>query len=226
MAVEATTVVSFNAADSTTPYLFKIVLDDTLNVETNEAALEQDLQDEGEFESSPYLQILTKYYYPSSSRDISKGVVTDTDVNEETVITTFPPGSDIYLLANRSSNVSIDDVRVTDGSIVSQGVVSRSGEESNLFTGIEDSADDEYQLSVVPSNVTTSYMGNTGRLDQATSNTGITTFLHNVNYAPFLADFAYDYSCNLYKLQSPTMTIEEDETYSIAVVFYITVSEA
>ncbi len=228
MAVEATTVVSFNSTSDDEDYIFSVQLDDTLNVDTNEAAAA--LSDEGEYASSPYLQILTDSYYPSNTKNVSGGIAVDTDTDEITVVTTFPPESDVYLIINKSSNVTIDEVRCTGGSIRKQGTVTRTGSSDNLFPEIEEPEEGEdantYSLDVVPTDVDISYVGNRGRLSEEISSVGIATYTHNVRYAPFIAKFDYEYDCTLYKLKSPTMSLAEAETYSLGIVFYITVSEA
>lgn len=176
MEVQATTVVSFNDNNDTTDYIFKIELDETLNLDEN-----------GD------------------------------------VKTSFSPGDVIYLQVNKSSNVDITAVAVTDGSITSTGVGARKGETSNLFSNREVATDDEFTLDRIPTNCAVSYTGKQGAVEQSVTNIGQYKFVPDITSTPFIAKFNYSYKVNSYKYVAPTLDLEEDETYDVAIVFYITV---
>lgn len=177
MTIEATTVVSFNTTDDTADYVFNLLLDDTLNLDSD-----------GEPKTSFY----------------------DTD-------------SAVYLLANKSTNVTIDQVLTTSGSIKSLGQVSRDKSETNLFTSLESAADDSYTIQMIPSSVDADWIGNTGAVEGEISDIGITSYIPDIRLTPFLCEFSYYYSCDSYKFTPPSMSLSEDETFQVGIVFYITV---
>jgi len=138
----------------------------------------------------------------------------------------FSPDDVVYILANKSSNVSITAVKSTAGNVSNLGGVSRNGDTTNLFAGRDPDEDDTFELGIIPTSVDISYIGNLGRLSEEVSGIGVRTYTHNVDYAPFIAEFNYNYNCASYKLSPPPMDLGEGESFPIAVVFYITVSEA
>lgn len=176
MTIQATTVVSFNSDSFDADYVFKIELDDTLNLDS---------------EGDPK--------------------------------TSFSPSDRIYLMVHKSANVDITDVVVTAGTIRHSGSGARSGETTNLFAVRDDSDDGDYLLDFVTSNTSISYIGRQGALDTDYNNLGQPVFKPDKSKTPFIAKFNYFYNILSYLWTAPTMTLEEEETFDMAVVFYINV---
>jgi len=142
------------------------------------------------------------------------------------VVTQFGSGDEVYLIVNKSSNVTVDAVVVTDGSISYVGAVSRSGEEQVLFSKRDSSDDAVHSMAIVPTTVDVTYTGSrSGAYTKEVSSIGVVSFDPDITKTPFLANLIYSYNCSLYKLQAPVLSLAADETHNIAVVFYITVGD-
>ena len=141
------------------------------------------------------------------------------------VVTQFGSGDKVYMTANKSTNVTVDAVVSTDGVMSYLGSVSRSGKDQVLFTQREKAEDDIHTMAIVPTVVDVTYTGRLGAYTKETSRIGVVSITPDIAKTPFLANLLYDYSCSSYKLQAPILDLETDETYNIAVVFYITVGD-
>ena len=143
------------------------------------------------------------------------------------VVTQFGSGDNVYLTANKSTNVTVDAVICTAGAISSPSKVSRKGEEQVLFTEREKAEDGIHRMSIVPTVVDVTYTGSRrGAYTKETSNIGVVKLTPDIRKTPFLANLIYSYNCLLYCLSAPKLSLKADETYNIAVVFYITVGDA
>lgn len=139
------------------------------------------------------------------------------------IISSFAPGDDIYYIVNMSSNVSIDEVVVTDGSMRSLGVVERSGSDQKLFTSREEK--EKESLSIKHANPTVSYtfIGRRGKVYDKLSAIGEKSFTPELSMTPFLCDFKYSFRAISFVFSAPDVILGKDETYDIGIVFYITV---
>ncbi len=155
--------------------------------------------------------------------------------SEGEVKTSFAPGDKVYLFVHKSFNVDVTDVLVTAGSISriagsEGGPDYRSGESTNLFATKEEPKEGEetpgkYTLDVASDICNVSYIGKEGRVTREVSNLGVFSYSPNINNTPFIAKFNYVYTGKGYLVTPPPMTLAEDETFPLAVVFYITVNE-
>ncbi len=153
--------------------------------------------------------------------------------------TSFAPEDVVYLFVNKSHNVDINAVAVTAGSVHSLGGGSRAGEDIHLFATREImSKADEIEvvagvkdypglhtLNFITTSCNVSYIGNIGRVTAKTTSINGLSYYPDVARTPFMAKFNYTYGGRGYKVKPPIMVLAEDETFSLAVVFYITVNE-
>jgi hypothetical protein len=137
--------------------------------------------------------------------------------------TSFSPSDIIYLIVNRSSNVDIEEIVCTDGTILSLGMVTREGVADNLFTSRDPKESDEFSLSHVPSSVTKSYVGRTGFLTETVSSIGNRKYIPEQTLTPFLTKFTYSFQAISYEYTPPGITLGPEESYDVAIVFYIKV---
>lgn len=141
------------------------------------------------------------------------------------VLSSFIPGDDIYLQVNKSSNVDIVEVAVTAGKVSATGSSTRTAEVTNLFTArinTEDSEND-FTITHIPKQASVSYIGKVGGVEKSVTSIGQFKYTPDKNKTPFIAKFNYTYKVSTYKWISPTMTLEGDATFDMAIVFYINV---
>lgn len=139
------------------------------------------------------------------------------------VKTTFTPGDQIYIQANKSNNVRVTSVVATLGTVVSYGKRAETTTATNLFTGRSQESLDLYTLSVVPTKCDVSYTGKRGILELRVTPIGQFEYTPDIRWTPFIAKFAITYSVDIYKLLVPNIYLAETEEMDLAVVFYIEV---
>jgi hypothetical protein len=136
--------------------------------------------------------------------------------------TTITPGSVAYIAVNHSSNIVIDSVVPTDGSIQFYNVESREKiDPSVLFAGRTAEDADVHDLPVIPNSYSLEYLGRPGKVSAAASAFGQVSLTGDVTKTPFMAKITTTYQVKIYKLFVPDMVLAEDESYPIAIVFYI-----
>lgn len=172
------------------------------------------------------LDVHTEVQFNSSTDDTEYifDVELDDELNGEDV-SSFPPDTPAYIKVNKSANVDITDVVALEGSVAYYTSGSRSGNKEQLFATRDEKETGEFKLGIVPSTIDVSYRGRQGALTQQGSDIGEYVVVPNQSYTPFLATFTYSQSCRIYQFVPPPMSLEENETYNIYVVFYITVNE-
>lgn len=141
------------------------------------------------------------------------------------VISTFAPGDEPYIRFNASDNVTIDSVVATDGGVLSLGNVSRTIELEQLFASNDAAEPDELSFSVVVDTVDVSYIGRDGSFTTKDLGNGMLKYVGDIASVPFLMAATIDYTAKSYQLIPPTLNLDEEETYNIYVVFYVTVTE-
>jgi len=176
MAIQATTVVTFNDGSSDAEYIFNLSLDDTRNLDA-----------EGEVKSS------------------------------------FIPEDIVYLQVNKSSNVDIVDVAVTAGAIKQGSVSTRTNKVTNLFVSREGTDEEEFVLDHIPIDSSIDFIGKNGKLEESTTIIGQFKYVPDKRETPFIAEFEYTYRVIPYIWTAPSMDLEAEETFDMAVVFYINV---
>lgn len=135
----------------------------------------------------------------------------------------FAPDEIMYIRVHHSSNVTIDDFAVTAGTIVEAGSASRDAEETALFTSRDSDEPTEYTIDKVNISPSFQYIGNDGSIDQSSGDNGEMILSGDVSKTPFIALVSYSYNVSLYKVYIPSDMLMDD-SYSLATVFYITVS--
>jgi hypothetical protein len=144
--------------------------------------------------------------------------------NDGEVKSSFSPSDSIYLQVNKSDNVDITGIEVTSGSIRSTGSDEREYSVSNLFTTRGDSDDtDEFVLEHIPGDCSVSFIGKNGSVEKSLTPIKQFKFIPDRRKTPFIAKFDYTYEVLTYKFTAPTMDLDEDESFELAVVFYINV---
>lgn len=156
-----------------------------------------------------------------STADYLAYVQLDPILNEEK--TTFLPEETPVFMAHVSNNVVIDQVVALEGSIKDIGTGSRSEVFSNVFTSRNADELSTYSPPVVPSSSGISYKGRSGRVSSESGVGGILTYSGDISYTPFEALMDLSFPVSLYRLTPPEISLEEDETYSVTVVFYLRV---
>jgi len=136
----------------------------------------------------------------------------------------FSPSDTIYLQVNKSDNVDITSIEVTSGSVRSTGSDEREYSVTNLFTTRGDSEDtDEFLLEHIPEDCSVSYIGKKGAVEMSITSIEQFKFIPDRLKTPFIAKFDYTYEVLTYQFTAPTMDLNEDESFELAIVFYINV---
>lgn len=169
----------------------------------------------------------------SDSEDYIFNIELDDTLNldsEGEVKTSFAPEDLVYLFVNKSFNVDVTAVAITAGSISSLGAGQRTGETTHLFATREQATAKEpfpglYTLDYITTICDISYIGNGGRVTKQTTPISGLALYPDIARTPFIAKLNYTYPGRGYLVTPPTMVLAEDETFPIAVVFYITVNE-
>ncbi len=168
------------------------------------------------------LETSTVVEFGSGQTDYIFNVELDKDSNPESG--TFVIGGSAVIQVNHSTNVSIQRVVATAGDLRRTGSVSRNYTEDVLFSGNTEDTQTSHTLKVSPNGgETVTYIGRTGALEKTTSVGNIVTLKGDTARVPFLASLDIPYTCELYRLTSPTVSLAADETYTIHIVFYIEV---
>lgn len=137
-------------------------------------------------------------------------------------ISSFSPGSTAYISVNHSSNIIIDSVVPTDGSIQFYETAGREKINDGVLFASRDADDpDTEDLPVIPGSYAVECLGRVGRLTSAANSYGQVTLTGDITKTPFMANITTQYSAKIYKLSIPDVQLDEDETYPIGVVFYI-----
>lgn len=140
------------------------------------------------------------------------------DANGEKGNTSFSPGDTVYFrIQNNSSSLTVGKILSTDGSIYEHAIAkSRSMQDQYLWT--DDNTENE--LSYRPSSAleVISY-GNIATVVRA----GIFKIIAPLtkgDKSPALTDITYDSKFDIYKLITPEIELESDETYEVVIVLY------
>lgn len=135
-------------------------------------------------------------------------VMTASDIKSQ-----FIPGEMVYLLVHAAPNIKIVAVKATHGNInrIGQDVLSRSDQLG--FPLVHTLQGLQYLPSDMPS---FTWFGNSGR-DIDVSGRDVT--VRGGNF-PCLAKVIYPVLFTRYAMQTPSMTLEKDETYPIYVYIY------
>ena len=168
--------------------------------------------------------ILVKYRAGSIKGDYLFNIDIDDILNVDEVgdsKSSFGPGDQVYIAVNHSTNVIIDEVVSTDGSVQYIGSESRNKIDTTLFAGREAEDLDKYEFDVVPSKYTIKYLGRAGSVTPAADPIGRVSLTGDADKAPFMASIDTEYAVKVYRLSVPEMELEEDESYPIGIVFYI-----
>jgi len=140
------------------------------------------------------------------------------DIDGEGGNTSFSPGDIVYFrIQNNSSSLKVEKILSTDGDIYQHSLEKqRNMQEQYLW--IDD--DTENKLSYKPSSAleVISY-GNTATIKR-TGTFKIISPITNGEKRPALTDIAYDSKFDIYKLITPEIELENDETYEVVIVLY------
>lgn len=156
-------------------------------------------------------------------------IATDDESNDDK--TSFVLGDAVVFRVNHSNNVQIIRVIATDGSVRETAArVPREQTDEFLFANDNVNEPSVQRLSIVPTSSTIEYMGRQGILTRRIPLSNIVEYVGDVTRVPFRAKIKSRFDCRLFTLQSPRLqdlntTLEEDESYTIDVVFYIRVNE-
>lgn len=137
----------------------------------------------------------------------------------------FSPGDKPFIRFHSSTNIRVDSVVSTDGGVLTLGGISRSRDESWLFASRDPEKRDEVQLPVVPGGTAVTYSGRQGAYVTKAGIGGQVTIIGDVTKAPFLMNMTINYSATSYQLVPPALNLDDEETYTIYVVFYVTLME-
>lgn len=143
------------------------------------------------------------------------------DSNGE-IISNIVPGSTVYIAVNHSTDIIIDSVVPTNGSIQFYQNSSRTFvEEGSLFSGRLADGADEYDFPVVPGSYSIEYLGRPGKVTSSVNSAGQVTLTGDISKTPFMAKITANYPVKIYKFTTPDVTLGKDESYPIGIVFYI-----
>lgn len=164
----------------------------------------------------------------------------DADLNvdlEGEVVTSFGPNESVGLWLHLSSNVKVDEVRVTDGSILNYDKTSlkhtagaRTKTIQHTFTSIDDTVTDGKQdklssitFDVIPSSFALEYpYGNKGGPTAYEESLGVIKLVaEDVENIPYIVDMTVNFAVSLFTLQTPDVDLDEDGSYPLTIVFYI-----
>jgi hypothetical protein len=121
--------------------------------------------------------------------------------------TTFSPGDVVYFLVHHAPQLRIGTVVPTDGYVVDLGRTQFARQTQQLFAD-----GDAVSLSYLPAGgVDATWYGRTSNLTQTGSS------LVAVD-PPVIGDLRFSIEAALYRLQAPSVTLAEDQTYPVAVV--------
>ena len=141
------------------------------------------------------------------------------------VKTSFGEGDEPYFRFHCSDNIQLDAVASTLGSLINIGTANRVKESSNVFASRDDDALDSHTLPVVPSSYSVTYEGNVGSLLSETTTGGLVTLSRRTSHTPFSAFFLSSYRATIFQLVPPALSLGDDETFNIYVVFYVSMKE-
>lgn len=145
----------------------------------------------------------------------------------------FEPGDKVFIAVNHSTNIRIDSVVCTDGTIVRESVirkpdggletnpVTRDGSEEMFFTSRKADEPSTVELSKVCTSMTQTYYGRGGSINYDTSPVGVVVATGNVAFTPFIAAMKYKYKATVYKLSLPNVPVSQELDHPVGVVFYI-----
>jgi hypothetical protein len=126
---------------------------------------------------------------------------------EGEVKSTFAPGDIVWFLVHHSPALRIGTVVPTDGFVVYQGRTQFAKQSQQLFADSE-----AVSLSYLPAGgVDATWYGRASNLTQ----TGEKLVASD---PPAIGDMGFSIEGALYMLQTPSVTLEEDQTYPVAVV--------
>jgi len=141
-------------------------------------------------------------------------------------LTSFGQDDSPYIRFNSSSNVTLDAVVATAGGIIDHGTEGRTAIADQLFASRDPEAEDKYTLTVLPTSYSVSYTGRAGAYSVEEELGDRVTLVGDVDHTPFLATVTADYSARIFQLVPPDMALDDDDsTYQIYVVFYVTVED-
>lgn len=139
--------------------------------------------------------------------------------------TSFIIGDSVTFKVNHSENVTIVSVVATHGTVSEGGLVVRESVEEVLFASRDAANPSEHVLSVVPQSSVVEFLGRQGALTKTTPYSNAVQYTADVLLTPYRAKITSQYQCKLFTLQSPSIILAEDKTYTIDVVFYIYIVE-
>lgn len=134
----------------------------------------------------------------------------------------FSPGNDIHFWLHLSSNMKVDEVRATYGTVTAGSVSSRSKVQRGLFTSIDSNDPTVVTLDSVPSSFNNTYYGKLGFPTIRYGDFGVLTMTGgDIINIPYIVDVSYNFPVQLYTLKTPAMVLAEGESFPVAIVIYI-----
>jgi hypothetical protein len=130
-------------------------------------------------------------------------------------VTSFAPGDDIFFRLHHDETVQLGKMLSTDGQVASQGSGTRTIDGQLLFAEIDDSHDLPYLVS---SGFEYQFLGREATGLKRSNNRTVTITGGDL---PSLAVVSYSASFSFFKLITPDVTLEDDESYPITVVAYM-----
>jgi len=140
-------------------------------------------------------------------------------------ITSFGVDDTPWFRFHASSNIRLDVVVSTDGGVLPKGTSAREISSQFLFSSRDPEKEDSYVYPVVPNSVKTGYVGRVGDVVIKSLAGGRRSITGNSSLTPFLMNLDMTYAVKLFQLIPPALELDEDETYNIFVVFYVTLLE-
>lgn len=157
-----------------------------------------------------------------SSSDADYIAVVELDDVSNNDKTTFHNGDEPVLRAHFSENIRVDAVVSTAGEMIYDGTATRTLEHTQLFSSRDSDDPTTYTFPVVPISTGVDYNGRIGSYTTETGDGGIITATSSTVYTPFRANFTSTYKVRLDRLVPNTIIFDSDTTYTIDVVYYLT----
>lgn len=135
------------------------------------------------------------------------------------------PGVVLYLCLQLSEGVSVGEIVTTSGSVSYEGEVSYDTTEDFEFFSREEV--DTHTLAYIPTGgVDFDFYGRDATVStNQLANKEVSVSIDPED-APCIAKASYKYKCLSYKLNTPSVVLEDDEHYQVAVVVYLSQEES
>jgi len=177
--------------------------------------------------SNPLASVVSKFEGLSADSDAIRLLQLDDIRNldaDGNVKNSFNPGDVMFLTLHLSSYIRVKSFAVTEGNLRLDGTGSRVYTSQVFFTSKEKADLTTFTTPVCPNSATRKFWGNRSGSPVRTINNNETwTYIgSDISKVPYLVDIYQSYTVSLYSyIPPPTLTVAENETHPIGIVFYL-----